>query len=95
MGRGRPKLPDWWKEAMVPIKERTPDPMKEELSGERFLAGTSRGTKRWKVGRKRKTVVKVEEPLMIAIDQVMEREGVSDVRLGGRTIFVGTSGRGV
>ncbi len=69
-------LPDFWKQAM-----RTPDTMKEELSGERFVAGTHRATQRWTKGRKRKTKVEVQEPLMKLVDAVMEKEGVSDDRL--------------
>ena len=67
--------PEFWKEAMY-----TPDTQKVELSGERFLAGTHRATKRW-VGRRRKANVKVEEPVMELIDRVMAKEGVSDRRL--------------
>lgn len=69
------EVPEFWKQAM-----RTPDTMKEELSGERFVAGTHRGSQRW-YGRRRKTRIDVDEPLMKLLDAVMEREGVSDDRM--------------
>lgn len=71
-------VPEFWKEA---LKERTPDAHKVELSGERFVAGTHRATQRWTKGRKNKPLVKVDEPLMKMIDEVMTKEGVSDRRL--------------
>lgn len=59
---------------------KTPDTHKIELSGERFVAGTHKGSQRWR-GRKRPTKVGVDEPLMVMIDGVMAKEGVSDRRL--------------
>jgi len=71
-------LPEWWGEQMKVVG--TPESLKGELSGERFVAGTHRGTKRWR-GRKRKTRIDVEEPLVKMLDGVMAKEGVSDERM--------------
>ena len=62
------------------MKVRTPD-SDIELSGERFLAGRHVAGQRWRRGRNYKSRVRVSEPLMHLLDEVMLREGVSDSRM--------------
>ena len=62
------------------MKVRTPD-SDIELSGERFLAGRHVAGQRWRGKRNNKSRVRVSEPLMHLLDEVMLREGVSDSRM--------------